>query len=71
MTFTQSGLHEHNGFEYARTSNPTRAALEECIASLEGGKYGLAFASGMAAESAVLSVLLPTGPKQYPIQICP
>ena len=58
-TFTQSGLHEHKGYEYARSGNPTRAALEECIASLEEGTYGLAFASGMAAETAVLSLLRP------------
>jgi cystathionine beta-lyase/cystathionine gamma-synthase len=56
-TYAQEGLGEHKGFEYARTGNPTRKALEDCIASLEGGKYGLAFASGMAAESAILSLL--------------
>ena len=58
-TFTQSGLHEHKGYKYARSGNPTRAALEACLASVENGKYGLAFASGMAAESAVLSLLQP------------
>src|SRR5687768_10034084 len=58
-TFTQEGLHGHRGFEYSRTGNPTRAALETCIASLENGKHGLAFASGMAAETAVLSILQP------------
>ncbi len=56
-TYAQAGMGEHKGFEYARTGNPTRSALEACIASLENGKYGLAFASGMAAESAVLSLL--------------
>src|SRR3989440_5487236 len=56
-TFTQEGLHQHKGYEYARTSNPTRTALESCLASLENAKYGLAFASGMAAETAVLSIL--------------
>jgi cystathionine gamma-lyase len=56
-TFAQAGLGEHKGFEYARTGNPTRSSLEACIAALENGKYGLAFASGMAAESAVLSLL--------------
>lgn len=56
-TYAQSGMGEHKGFEYARTSNPTRSALEDCIASLENGRYGLAFASGMAAEQAVLSLL--------------
>ena len=56
-TYAQAGLGEHKGFEYSRTSNPTRAALEACIAALEEGAYGLAFASGMAAESAILSLL--------------
>ena len=56
-TYAQSGLGEHKGFEYSRTQNPTRSALEACIASLEEGQYGLAFASGMAAESAILSLL--------------
>ncbi len=56
-TYAQTGMGEHKGFEYARTGNPTRSALEACIASLEEGTYGLAFASGMAAESAILSLL--------------
>ncbi len=56
-TYAQAGLGQNKGFEYSRTGNPTRAALEACIASLEDGKYGLAFASGMAAETAILSLL--------------
>ncbi len=56
-TYAQAGLGEHKGYEYARTSNPTRTALETCIAALEDGQHGLAFASGMAAESAILSLL--------------
>jgi len=56
-TYVQEGLGEHKGFEYSRTGNPTRKALEACMAALEGGTYGLAFASGMAAESAILSLL--------------
>ena len=56
-TYAQTGMGEHKGFEYARTGNPTRSALEACIASLENGTHGLAFASGMAAESTVLSLL--------------
>lgn len=56
-TYAQTGIGEHKGFEYARTGNPTRTALETCIASLENGKYGLAFASGLAAEQAILSLL--------------
>src|SRR5205814_5115083 len=56
-TFAQLGLGEHKGYEYARTGNPTRSALETCIASLEGVQYGLAFSSGLAAEQTVLSLL--------------
>ena len=56
-TYAQAGLGEHKGYEYSRTHNPTRTALEKCIAALEDGQYGLAFASGMAAESAILSLL--------------
>jgi len=56
-TYAQTGMGEHKGFEYARTANPTRSALEACIAALENGTHGLSFASGMAAESAVLSLL--------------
>lgn len=56
-TYAQAGLGEHKGYEYARTGNPTRTALESCIAALEEGRYGLAFASGMAAESAIISLL--------------
>lgn len=56
-TFAQEGMGGHKGFEYARSQNPTRSALEACLAELENGQYGLAFASGMAAEQAVLSLL--------------
>ena len=56
-TYTQEGIGRHKGFEYSRTGNPTRAALEACIASLEGGAYGLAFASGTAASAAVMNLL--------------
>ncbi|GAC1379462.1 MAG: cystathionine gamma-synthase [Ktedonobacteraceae bacterium] len=56
-TYAQAGLGEHKGYEYSRTQNPTRAALEKCIAAIEDGQYGLAFASGMAAETAILSLL--------------
>ena len=58
-TYTQQGLEQHKGYEYSRTGNPTRAALEANLASLENATHGLAFASGMAAESAVLSLLRP------------
>ncbi|MCU1459111.1 MAG: Cystathionine gamma-lyase [Actinomycetia bacterium] len=56
-TFAQTAVGVHSGFEYARTGNPTRAALETCLASLEGAARGLGFASGMAAEDAVLRTL--------------
>lgn len=56
-TYTQEGLGRHKGYEYSRTGNPTRTALEECVASLENCRYGLAFASGLAATTAVLSLL--------------
>jgi cystathionine gamma-synthase len=56
-TFAQSDVGEHHGFEYARSGNPTRLALETCLASLEGGRYGFAFASGLAAEDALLRQL--------------
>ena len=58
-TFTQQGIGEHKGFEYSRLSNPTRTALEVSLAALEHARYGLAFASGMAAEHAVFSLLNP------------
>jgi cystathionine gamma-synthase len=58
-TFAQRGAGEHAGYEYARTANPTRRALEACLASLEGAAHGLAFASGMAAEDAVMRLCSP------------
>ena len=56
-TYQQEAIGEHKGYEYSRTGNPTRKALEEALASLEGGEYGLAFASGVAATMAVFSLL--------------
>lgn len=56
-TFKQDGLGKMRGYEYSRTGNPTREALEALIAELEGGHAGFAFASGLAAETAVLSLL--------------
>ena len=53
-TFAQDGVGEHRGFEYARTGNPTRAVLEAAMADLEGGTHAFAFASGMAAEDAIV-----------------
>jgi cystathionine beta-lyase/cystathionine gamma-synthase len=58
-TYTQEAPGQHKGYEYSRTGNPTRAALEECVAVLEGADYGLAFASGLAATTAVMSLLSP------------
>jgi cystathionine gamma-synthase len=58
-TFAQEGVGRHRGWEYARSANPTRAALESCIAALEGARHGLAFASGLAAEDAILRQLPP------------
>jgi len=55
-TYEQQGLGKNKGWEYSRTGNPTRAALEALIAELEGGTHGFAFASGMAASTAVLSL---------------
>ena len=58
-TYVQKKVGEHQGYEYSRTGNPTRTALERCLASLEGAAHGLAFASGMAAEDAILRLLSP------------
>jgi cystathionine beta-lyase/cystathionine gamma-synthase len=56
-TYVQAGLGENKGYEYSRSGNPTRTALESCLAALENGQHGLAFASGLAAENAILSLL--------------
>ncbi len=56
-TYAQDGLGRHKGYEYARTQNPTRAALETNIAALEGARFGFAFASGMSAIDAVLKLV--------------
>ena len=58
-TYTQEAPGKHKGYEYSRSGNPTRAALETCLAALEEGERGLAFASGLAASTAVLSTLKP------------
>ena len=51
-TYAQEGVGGHKGYEYSRTSNPTRTALEGCVAALENGEHALAFARGMEAEDA-------------------
>ena len=56
-TYVQEALGQHKGYEYARTQNPTRMALERNIAAIEGGKAGFAFASGMAAIGAIATLL--------------
>src|SRR6516165_5150549 len=58
-TYHQEAPGRHKGYEYSRSGNPTRTALETCLAALEGGERGLAFASGLAATAAVLSTLTP------------
>src|SRR6185436_6900053 len=58
-TFAQDAVGAHKGFEYARSANPTRTALESNLASLEDARHGLAFASGLAAEDAILRTLDP------------
>lgn len=58
-TYVQSSPGDHKGYEYARTQNPTRTALEKSLASLENGKYATAFGSGMAAVDAILKYLRP------------
>ncbi|XP_045779806.1 cystathionine gamma-lyase [Maniola jurtina] len=56
-TFKQPAPAEHTGFEYGRSGNPTRNTLEECIAALDGGKYGLTFASGLGATTSIVGLL--------------
>jgi cystathionine gamma-lyase len=56
-TYTQADIGVHKGYEYSRTGNPTRTALEACLAALEDAEYGLAFATGMAATSTIMAML--------------
>src|SRR5436190_23780467 len=56
-TYVQEAPGEHKGYEYARTQNPTRDVLQTNLAALENGKYGLCFASGLAATDAVIKLL--------------
>jgi cystathionine gamma-synthase len=58
-TFAQSSVGQHQGYDYSRSGNPTRSALEDCLAGLEGAAHGSAFASGLAAEDAILRLLNP------------
>ncbi len=56
-TYVQAGPGQHKGYEYSRTQNPTRKALQDCLAALEGARHGLAFGSGLAATDALLHLL--------------
>ena len=58
-TYAQTGINEHHGYDYARTDNPTRSALQTALAALEGGRYGLAFSSGMAAIDTLVRLVAP------------
>jgi cystathionine gamma-lyase len=58
-TFAQESPGRHKGYEYSRSGNPTRSNLEECLASLEGARHGLAFSSGLAATTTVMLLLDP------------
>lgn len=58
-TYVQKSPGQHSGYEYSRTDNPTRHAYEDCLASLENGKHGIAFSSGMAAIDAILHLVKP------------
>src|SRR5215211_6334751 len=58
-TYVQASPGNHKGYEYARSQNPTRKALEDALAQIENGKYGLAFSSGVAATDAVIKLLAP------------
>jgi cystathionine beta-lyase/cystathionine gamma-synthase len=59
-TFVQEAVGEHKGYDYSRAGNPTRTALEECLASLEGANHGIAFASGLAATTALAHLVHPS-----------
>src|SRR5690606_1030169 len=56
-TYVQESPGVHRGYEYSRTQNPTRQAFERCVADLESGRHGFAFASGMAATATLLELL--------------
>ena len=56
-TFKQDGPAQHRGYEYGRSGNPSRSVLEECLASLDNAKYGMCFASGLGASTAVVHLL--------------
>src|ERR671935_2118802 len=59
-TYAQEGVGEHKGYDYSRVANPTRTALQLCLASLESAEHGVAFASGMAAVTTVMHLVHPS-----------
>src|SRR5262245_12868254 len=59
-TYAQDAVGHHKGYDYSRVSNPTRTALQLCLASLEGAEHGVAFASGMASVTTVLHLVHPS-----------
>jgi cystathionine gamma-synthase len=59
-TYVQEAVGEHKGYDYARTANPTRRALETCLASLEGARYGFGYSSGMGATTTVMHLISPS-----------
>ena len=56
-TYVQESPGHHKGYEYSRTDNPTRTALQDCVAALEGARHGIAFASGCAATTTIMQTL--------------
>src|SRR5579859_6487971 len=60
-TFVQDAVGQHKGYDYARVGNPTRTALETCLASLEGAEFGLAYSSGLGATTTVMHLVAPGG----------
>src|SRR4249919_4379661 len=58
-TYAQEAVGEHKGYDYSRTANPTRRALETCLASLESAEYGFAFSSGMGATTTLMHLVSP------------
>jgi len=69
-TYAQEAVGVHKGYDYARVANPTRTALQECLASLEGAAHGHAFSSGLGAVTTLMH-LLPPGDRVVPRQIDP
>jgi len=59
-TFVQEGVGQHKGYDYARVANPTRTALQECLASLEGAEHGVAFSSGLGATTTIMHLVHPS-----------